>query len=166
MTIKAAHGFLRFCGFAEDANEGVLVQGAQIVCSLGANGRLDVQKGAAITGNMVSVQGRIALGQRAAATGDLEAGGDVQLAKRSTVGGSVTSGAAVTLKQGARVDGDVIAAGRVRLKLGQRSAGICEWASVPSIPPVAPVQLSLTPAGRTSQSTKARARSPPAATAD
>ena len=66
MTIKAAHGFLRFCGFAEDAHEGVQVQeGARIVCSLGPNGRLDVQKSAAITGDLVSVRGRIDLGDRA-----------------------------------------------------------------------------------------------------
>ena len=149
MTVKAAHGFLRFCGFAEDANEGVQVQeGARIVCSLGANGRLDVQKSAAITGDLISVQGRIDLGERATATGDLEAGGDVQLAKRSTAGGSVTSGAAVTLKQGARVDGDVMAAGQVRLETGATVGGtISEWASVPSIPPVAPVQLSLSAGG-------------------
>ncbi len=149
LIVKAAHGFLRFCGFAEDAHEGVLVQeGARIVCSLGSNGRLDVQKGAAITGDLVSVRGRIDLGERAAATGDLEAGGDVQLAKRSTVGGAVTSGAAVTLKQGARVDGDVMAAGQVRLETGATVGGtISEWTSVPPIPPVASVQLSLSAGG-------------------
>ena len=110
LIVKAAHGILRFCGFAQDAREGVQVrEAAKVFCSLGANGRLDIQKGAAITGDVVSVDGRIDLGEATTLQGDLRADGNVQLAKGSAVGRSVTSGHDVTLKPKARVNGDVTA---------------------------------------------------------
>ena len=141
LIVKAAHGFLRFCGFAQDAREGVQVrEAARIICSLGANGRLDIQKGAAITGDVVSVDGRVDLGEAATLQGDLRADGDVQLAKGSAVGRSVTSGHDVTLKQKARVEGDVIAAGKVKLEAGAVVNGTI-YQRVP-VPPIPPVTLS------------------------
>ena len=124
LIVKAAHGILRFCGFAGDAHEGVQVrEAAKVVCSLGANGRLDIQKGATITGDAVSVDGRVDLGEAATVQGDLRADGDVQLAKGAAVGRSVTSGHDVTLKPKARVNGDVTVGGRSSWRPAQWSAG-------------------------------------------
>ena len=149
LIVKAAHGFLRFCGFAGDAREGVQVQeGARIACSLGANGRLDIQKRATITGDTVSVGGRVDLGEAATVQGEVRAAGDVQLHKEALAGRNVTSGADVTLKQRAGVAGDVTAAGRVKLEAGAVVSGtITQGVPVPPIPPVTPVQLALSAGG-------------------
>jgi CSLREA domain-containing protein len=150
LVVKAAHGFLRFCAFAGDSSsEAVgLFENADVQCDLGGNGRLDIQKLATITGRVVSVSGRVDLGEAAGITGNVQAAGAVQLFKQSLVGGSVTSGSNVTLKRQARVLGDVTAAGQVHLEAGAVVNGtIWQGVPVPPIPPVTPVQVAVSAGG-------------------
>lgn len=149
LIIKAAHSFLRFCGFAGNVSEPLGVyEDAQVRCSLGANGRMDIQKQVTITGNAVSISGRIDLGETASIAGNVQAAGAVQLFKQSLVGGNVTAGGNVTLKQQARVAGNVTAAGQVRLESGAVVNGtITQGVPVPPIPAVTPVQVAVSAGG-------------------
>lgn len=149
LVIQAAHGFLRFCGFAGDTSEALGVhENADVQCSLGANGRLDIQKLATIGGDVDSTGGRVDLGEAAGITGNVRAAGAVQLFKQSMVGGSVKSAGNVTLKRQARVLGDVTAAGQVHLEAGAVVNGaILQGVPVPPIPPVTPVQVAVSAGG-------------------
>lgn len=105
-----------YCRF-EDASL-TITSGETLNCGVGSNGDVILEKGAQVTGDVVSLSGDIVLGQAvliggATIDGDILASGTVTLEKGSHIKGNVVTGGDFILAQDVTIDGFVWASGNI-----------------------------------------------------
>ena len=90
--------------------------GGTVDCSIASNGDIDLNQGASIGGNVISLSGRLDLGQNGVVQGTIWTTGEVDLGQSSVVKGDVISGGDVIVGQDAVIEGDIWAQGEVVLR--------------------------------------------------
>ena len=149
LIVTVLHGFLRYGAFAQHNKDGVtLDEGASLLGSLGSNGGIDLKKSSTVTGDVVSGESSVVLGENGQIQGSITAAGKVELKKAARVDANVTSATDIKLKQNATVAGNATAAGTVTLESGAAVGGIIlNGAGVLPVPAVTWVALALTSGG-------------------
>jgi cytoskeletal protein CcmA (bactofilin family) len=161
LKVTVVHGFLRFCAYADDEEDGVTayqdvvascaqvpsgIPGEMRPGGLGSRGTVRVKDRAAIQHLVLSLTGRVDVAKDADVWGTLTAGYDVKVDQRTQIHDSITSGHRVEVKRNAWVDGDIIAADRVTVDPDATVTGtVSETAVVPPIPGIHWVEFSATP---------------------
>jgi len=118
-TVTVVHGFFEHCLTAGKQGDDLnLEEGAQAYCSIRGEGKVELKKGAGISGDLIAVANAARIGDNASVGGSVTSGDQVDLKKSASVAGDVVSGADVQIAEDAYVVGDVYAVGIVVVKPG------------------------------------------------
>ncbi len=136
-----------FCAFSFD-HELIMDKDSEVTCSLGASGKVDINQGLTVNGDLVSWEDRVQVAQNATILGNVTAMGSIALHQSAIVDGNAHAGGDIDLDQNSAIVGDATAGGVVTLAAGATVGGlITEGAPPPSLPPMTPPLLDITADG-------------------
>jgi hypothetical protein len=147
-VVTVVHGIFDACVSASGQGDDLeLEEGAAAHCSVYGEGKVQIKKQAAVAGDVTAREKEAKIEEGALVGGSVASDDKVDLGKEASVVGAITSGDDVKLGKDSSVGGDVTAAGKVDDKGATVGGAILEHASVPPLPLVTHVNVSVSASG-------------------